>query len=209
MAISYDPLWKMLKEMAISKMEFAKSIGISNATLAKMGKNEPITLTTVDKICNEYHCKIEDVVQHIPDIKLNTENAQNLEVGTILTIDSFNYSDVSVSPKQSNDKIQKHCYVIVKKEENPQIAFTNIIDNAGNYFYTLASISSVSRGLTMHFPKVSIDDQLTDGYILLGKIRPLSSGITFHISVKMPLEVVDKLNRFYSFVDNFDKSPQD
>lgn len=55
----------------------------------------------------------------------------------------------------------------------------------------------------MHFPKVSIDDQLTDGYILLGKIRPLSSGITFHISGKMPLEVV------YSFVDNFDKSPQD
>lgn len=56
MALSYDPLWKMLKEMAISKMEFAKSIGISNATLAKMGKNEPITLTTVDKIYNEYHC---------------------------------------------------------------------------------------------------------------------------------------------------------
>ena len=206
MALSYDPLWKMLKEMAINKMEFAKSIGISNATLAKMGKNEPITLTTVDKICNEYHCKIEDVVQHIPDIKLNTGNSHDLEVGTILTIDSFNYSDVSVSTKQTKDKIQKHCYVIVKKEENPQMTFTNLIDNAGNYIYTLASVSSVSRGLTMPFPKISIDDQLTDGYILLGKIRPLSSGVTFHISGKMPLEVIDKLNRFYSFVDNFNKS---
>ena len=209
MALSYDPLWKMLKEMTISKMEFAKSIGISNATLAKMGKNEPITLTTVDKICNEYHCKIEDVVQHIPDIKLNTGNAHDFEVGTILAIDSFNYSDVSVSPKQTKDKIQKHCYVIVKKEENPQMTLTNLIDNVDNYIYTLASVSSVSRGLTMHFPKVSIDDQLTDGYILLGKIRPLSSGVTFHISGKMPLEVIDKLNRFYSFVDNFDKSLPD
>nr|WP_294679563.1 helix-turn-helix transcriptional regulator [uncultured Blautia sp.] len=209
MALSYDPLWKMLKEMAINKMEFAKSIGISNATLAKMGKNEPITLTTVDKICNEYHCKIEDVVQHIPDIKLNTGNSHDLEVGTILTIDSFNYSDVSVSTKQTKDKIQKHCYVIVKKEENPQMTFTNLIDNAGNYIYTLASVSSVSRGLTMPFPKISIDDQLTDGYILLGKIRPLSSGVTFHISGKMPLEVIDKLNRFYSFVDNFNKSLPD
>ena len=209
MALSYDPLWKMLKEMAINKMEFAKSIGISNATLAKMGKNEPITLTTVDKICNEYHCKIEDVVQHIPDIKLNTGNSHDLEVGTILTIDSFNYSDVSVSTKQTKDKIQKHCYVIVKKEENPQMTFTNLIDNAGNYIYTLASVSSVSRGLTMPFPKISIDDQLTDGYILLGKIRPLSSGVTFHLSGKMPLEVIDKLNRFYSFVDNFHKSLPD
>ena len=209
MALSYDPLWKMLKEMAINKMEFAKSIGISNATLAKMGKNEPITLTTVDKICNEYHCKIEDVVQHIPDIKLNTGNSHDLEVGTILTIDSFNYSDVSVSTKQTKDKIQKHCYVIVKKEENPQMTFTNLIDNAGNYIYTLASVSSVSRGLTMPFPKISIDDQLTDGYILLGKIRPLSSGVTFHLSGKMPLEVIDKLNRFYSFVDNFNKSLPD
>lgn len=209
MALSYDPLWKMLKEMTISKMEFAKSIGISNATLAKMGKNEPITLTTVDKICNEYHCKIEDVVQHIPDIKLNTGNAHDFEVGTILTIDSFNYSDVSVSQKQTKDIIQKHCYVIVKKEENPQMTLTNLIDNVDNYIYTLASVSSVSRGLTMHFPKVSIDDQLTDGYILLGKIRPLSSGVTFHISGKMPLEVIDKLNRFYSFVDNFDKSLPD
>ena len=175
---------------------------------------EEKTLTELKELAKENNIKNisklkkEDLIQVLNQIA-NTENAQNLEVGTILTIDSFNYSDVSVSPKQSNDKIQKHCYVIVKKEENPQIAFTNIIDNAGNYFYTLASISSVSRGLTMHFPKVSIDDQLTDGYILLGKIRPLSSGITFHISGKMPLEVVDKLNRFYSFVDNFDKSPQD
>ena len=209
MALSYDPLWKMLKEMAISKMEFAKSIGISNATLAKMGKNEPITLTTVDKICNEYHCKIEDVVQHIPDIKLNTGNSHDLEVGTILTIDSFNYSDVSISAKQTKGKIQKHCYVIVKKEENPQLTFTNLIDNAGNYIYTLASVSPVSRGLSLPFPKISIDDQLTDGYILLGKIRLLSSGITFHISGKMPLEVIKKLNKFYSFVDDFEKSPQE
>ena len=38
MALSYEPLWDFLNKMGISKMEFAKRIGISNATLAKIGK---------------------------------------------------------------------------------------------------------------------------------------------------------------------------
>lgn len=37
MSLSYKPLWDMLAEKGISKMEFAKSVEISNATLAKMG----------------------------------------------------------------------------------------------------------------------------------------------------------------------------
>lgn len=40
----------MLAEKGISKMEFAKSVEISNATLAKMGKDEAVSLTTIDKI---------------------------------------------------------------------------------------------------------------------------------------------------------------
>ena len=55
MSLSYEPLWAMLDELDVSKMEFAKIIGMSNATLAKLGKNEPITLTIIDKICNFSH----------------------------------------------------------------------------------------------------------------------------------------------------------
>ena len=65
MSLSYKPLWDMLEEKGISKMEFAKSVDISNATLAKMGKDEAISLTTVDKICNVYDCDIENIVKHI------------------------------------------------------------------------------------------------------------------------------------------------
>lgn len=64
MGICYDPLWNLLDELNISKMEFARKIDISNATLAKLGKNEPVTLTIVDRICDEFNCDISNVLFH-------------------------------------------------------------------------------------------------------------------------------------------------
>lgn len=41
--------------------------------MAKMTNGEPVTLTTLEKICNELDCKIEDVVEIIG------ENGKNIE----------------------------------------------------------------------------------------------------------------------------------
>lgn len=90
-SFTYQPLWDMLEDKGISKMEFAKQIDISSTTLAKLSKNEPITLSTIDKICNKYHCKIEDIVRHIQDVDTeNIDSMDMLRVGTIIQIDSFN-----------------------------------------------------------------------------------------------------------------------
>ena len=70
MSFSYKPLWDLLQEENISKMEFASAIDISNTTLAKLSKNEPVNLNVINKICNLLECRIENVVQHIPDIIL-------------------------------------------------------------------------------------------------------------------------------------------
>lgn len=61
--ISYDRLWKTLIDKHIKKTELKELIGISNATLAKMGKNEPVNLKIIESICKELDCKIEDVVE--------------------------------------------------------------------------------------------------------------------------------------------------
>ena len=61
--ISYDRLWKTLIDKHMNKTELRDRIGISNATLAKMGKNEPVNLKIVDNICQELQCGIEDVVE--------------------------------------------------------------------------------------------------------------------------------------------------
>ena len=48
MSFSYKPLWDLLQEENISKMEFASAIDISNTTLAKLSKNEPVNLNVIN-----------------------------------------------------------------------------------------------------------------------------------------------------------------
>lgn len=61
--ICYDKLWKTLIDHHMNKTELRDRIGISNATLAKFGKNEPVNLKIIESICQELHCGIEDVVE--------------------------------------------------------------------------------------------------------------------------------------------------
>ena len=64
--IDYDRLWKTLIDRYMNRIELRDKIGISNATLAKLGKNEPVNLKIIESICQGLHCGIEDVVEIIP-----------------------------------------------------------------------------------------------------------------------------------------------
>ena len=64
--ICYDKLWKRLIDEKMTRTEFSKKIGISSATLAKMGKGEPIHLKYVECICRELHCDVGDVLEYRP-----------------------------------------------------------------------------------------------------------------------------------------------
>ena len=89
MNLSYDGLWKMLNNLNITKMEFAKNIGISNATLAKLGKNESVSLTVLMRICEHYNCKIENIVKFVPDTDIIYPDIMTLKIGTILICTLF------------------------------------------------------------------------------------------------------------------------
>lgn len=60
--ISFDPLWKTLIDKKMSKMELREAAGLSKSTFAKLGKNESVTLETIEKICIALDCEISDVV---------------------------------------------------------------------------------------------------------------------------------------------------
>lgn len=62
-SISYKPLWHQLIERDMKKLEFRDLVGMSNTTLAKLGKNEPVSLEIIDKICTKLECSIQDVVE--------------------------------------------------------------------------------------------------------------------------------------------------
>ena len=63
MAISYDGLWSVLNERGISKTEFRKLLNISTVTLAKMSKNEPVSMSIIEAICLTFHCQIEEIMK--------------------------------------------------------------------------------------------------------------------------------------------------
>ncbi|WP_309247916.1 helix-turn-helix domain-containing protein [Paenibacillus tyrfis] len=50
MPFSYKPLWKLLVDQELTKTEFRESLGLSTATLAKLGKDEYVSLEIIDKI---------------------------------------------------------------------------------------------------------------------------------------------------------------
>ncbi|MCD7812672.1 MAG: helix-turn-helix domain-containing protein [Lachnospiraceae bacterium] len=63
--ISYKPLWKTLIDRDMRKMDLLEVADISRGTLASMGKNIPVHLKYIDRICEELHCQITDVIEYV------------------------------------------------------------------------------------------------------------------------------------------------
>lgn len=63
MDISYNKLWKMLIEQGITKTEMRKRAGISSNVLAKMGKNETVSMDSLAKIAATMECGLDDIVE--------------------------------------------------------------------------------------------------------------------------------------------------
>ncbi len=61
MAISYDNLWKLLIDKKKKRTDLISGAGISSSVLAKMGRNEYVSLENVDKICKYLNCTPEFV----------------------------------------------------------------------------------------------------------------------------------------------------
>lgn len=64
---SYNPLWKTLLDKNIKKTELLNIAGLTSQTIADMGKNKFVSMSTLNKICNTLECSISDVIEHFPD----------------------------------------------------------------------------------------------------------------------------------------------
>lgn len=64
---SYKGLWKILIDRGMTKEQLRTALGISSATIAKMGHEENVSMDVLNKICNYLGCQIEDVVKHVKD----------------------------------------------------------------------------------------------------------------------------------------------
>lgn len=63
MAISYAKLWKLLIDKKMNKSQLKTAAHISTNAVAKLGKNEAVSLETLEKICSALKCSIDDVIE--------------------------------------------------------------------------------------------------------------------------------------------------
>ncbi|MBR4021908.1 MAG: helix-turn-helix transcriptional regulator [Ruminococcus sp.] len=67
MAVSYNKLWKLLIDKNMKKKELGEAAGISNSLIAKLGKNENVTVDVLVRICSALGCGIDDIMELVPD----------------------------------------------------------------------------------------------------------------------------------------------
>ena len=63
MAISYNRLWKLLLDKGMTKTQLREKANISTVTLAKLGKNETVSMDILLRICKELDCEFDEIVE--------------------------------------------------------------------------------------------------------------------------------------------------
>ncbi len=65
MAISYNKLWKLLIDKGMTKTQMRLQADISTTTLAKLGKNETVSMDVLLKLCKLLDCNVGDIMDVI------------------------------------------------------------------------------------------------------------------------------------------------
>lgn len=73
MTLSYNKLWKLLIDKGMTKTEMRLKADISTTTLAKLGKNETVSMEVLLKICKVLDCNVGDIIDVINDEVKNAD----------------------------------------------------------------------------------------------------------------------------------------
>lgn len=63
MAYNYNKLWKLMIDSNMNRTQLRQAAHISTNALARLGKNEKVTMDTLEKICKALNCDIGDIVE--------------------------------------------------------------------------------------------------------------------------------------------------
>ncbi|MGW6251603.1 helix-turn-helix domain-containing protein [Peribacillus butanolivorans] len=56
-----------LHKRKMNKVDLQKQLKISSSTLAKIGKDENVSMKVLDDICDLLQCEIEDIIAHVKE----------------------------------------------------------------------------------------------------------------------------------------------
>ena len=68
MRISYQKLWRMMRNNKMKKGDLAVAAEISGYAMSKLSREEPVSLEIIMRLCKVFHCDIGDLVEIIEEM---------------------------------------------------------------------------------------------------------------------------------------------
>lgn len=65
--ISYEPLWRTMKDRNVTTYTLIYKKGFSSYTITNLKRNKSITMNTMEKLCKVLHCTPNDIVEFKED----------------------------------------------------------------------------------------------------------------------------------------------
>ena len=67
MSVNYNKLWKLLIDKGMTKTDLRIATEMSSTTLAKLGRNENVSMDVLLRICSTLDCNVGDIVDATKD----------------------------------------------------------------------------------------------------------------------------------------------
>lgn len=74
MAVSYKKLFHMLIEKDMSNAQLQHRCGFSANIITRLKQNRYISLETVEVICKNLECRVDDILEFLPDTNNDKNN---------------------------------------------------------------------------------------------------------------------------------------
>ena len=68
--ISYDGLWRVMKEKGISQYALIKKYNVSPAQITRLKRNESVSTHTIEMFCRILDCEVGDIMRYVQDEEL-------------------------------------------------------------------------------------------------------------------------------------------
>ena len=89
MAAKFNKLFKLLIDKNMKKGELIKQSGVSNTTIAKLGRGDNVNVDMLIKICQAPDCTMDDIMEIPPRNNMTTSPAydnQNENTSSKITV---------------------------------------------------------------------------------------------------------------------------
>lgn len=81
LAISYNKLWKLMIDHNMNKTQLRKEAGLSTNVIAKLSKNDSVSMDTLMRICKTLHCDVGDIVEVSSEAETDNTNGGEKSYG--------------------------------------------------------------------------------------------------------------------------------